>query len=49
MSLQVGFTLVSIFSKKDKARDINDYSADEIRRIMRRAFKIAQGRGKKGH
>ena len=33
--------------KEDKARDINDYSADEIRRIMRRAFKIAQGRGKK--
>ena len=33
--------------EEDKARDINDYSADEIRRIMRRAFKIAQGRGKK--
>ena len=33
--------------KEDKARDINDYSSDEIRRIMRRAFKIAQGRGKK--
>ena len=29
--------------EEDKARDINDYSADEIRRIMRRAFKIAQG------
>ena len=26
--------------EEDKARDINDYSADEIRRIMRRAFKI---------
>ena len=33
--------------EEDKARDINDYSADEIRRIMRRAFKIAQGRGNK--
>lgn len=33
--------------EEDKARDINDYSADEIRRIMRRAFKIAQGRGKR--
>ena len=33
--------------KEDTARDINDYSAEEIRRIMRQAFKIAQGRGKK--
>lgn len=33
--------------EEDKARDINDYSADEIRRIIRRAFKIAQGRGKR--
>lgn len=33
--------------KEDIARDINDYSAEEIRRIMRQAFKIAQGRGKK--
>lgn len=32
---------------EDSARDINDYSAEEIRRIMRRAFIIAQGRGKK--
>ena len=31
----------------DSARDINDYSADEIRRIMRKAFEIARGRGKK--
>lgn len=29
------------------ARDINDYSADEIRRIMRKAFEIAHGRNKK--
>ena len=33
--------------KEDTAHDINDYSAEEIRRIMRQAFKIAQGRGKK--
>ena len=33
--------------KEDTSRDINDYSAEEIRRIMRQAFKIAQGRGKK--
>ena len=33
--------------KEDTARDINDYSAEEIRRIMRQAFKIAQGRDKK--
>ena len=33
--------------KEDTARDINDYSAEEIRRIMHQAFKIAQGRGKK--
>ena len=31
----------------EKARDINDYSADEIRRIMHKAFKLAQMRGKK--
>ncbi|EJN94278.1 3-isopropylmalate dehydrogenase [Streptococcus ratti] len=31
----------------DSARDINDYSADEIRRIMRKAFEIARGRSKK--
>ena len=35
------------YLKEDTARDINDYSAEEIRRIMRQAFKIAQGRGKK--
>ncbi|MBM7636411.1 3-isopropylmalate dehydrogenase [Streptococcus saliviloxodontae] len=29
------------------ARDVNDYSADEIRRILRKAFDIARGRGKK--
>lgn len=33
--------------KKTAARDINDYSAEEIRRIVRKAFTIAQGRGKK--
>ena len=33
--------------KEDSARDINDYTADEIRRIMHRAFKLAQLRGKK--
>lgn len=32
---------------EDSARDINDYSADEIRRIMRKAFDIASGRRKK--
>lgn len=31
----------------DSARDVNDYSDDEIRRIMRKAFEIARGRGKK--
>ena len=29
------------------ARDINDYSAQEIRRIIRKAFELAQVRGKK--
>lgn len=33
--------------KEAAARDINDYSAEEIRRIVRKAFTIAQGRGKK--
>ena len=33
--------------EEDQARDINDYSREEIRRIVRQAFKIAQGRGKK--
>lgn len=33
--------------KETAARDINDYSAEEIRRIVRKAFTIAQGRGKK--
>ncbi|MDY5636361.1 MAG: 3-isopropylmalate dehydrogenase [Streptococcus orisratti] len=32
---------------EESARDINDYSADEIRRIMRKAFEIAHGRNKK--
>ena len=32
---------------EDTARDINDYSAEEIERIVRKAFTIAQGRGKK--
>ena len=31
----------------DSARDINDYSAHEIRRIIRKAFELAQFRGKK--
>ncbi|EHI73861.1 3-isopropylmalate dehydrogenase [Streptococcus criceti] len=33
--------------KETAARDINDYSAEEIRRIIRKAFTNAQGRGKK--
>lgn len=33
--------------QEDTARDINDYSAEEIERIVRKAFTIAQGRGKK--
>lgn len=32
---------------EESARDINDYSADEIRRIMRKAFEIARGRNNK--
>lgn len=32
---------------EESAHDINDYSADEIRRIMRKAFEIARGRNKK--
>lgn len=31
----------------DKARDVNDYSADEIRRILHFAFKSAQSRPRK--
>lgn len=31
----------------DSARDINDYSVHEIRRIIRKAFELAQFRGKK--
>ncbi|KZK06387.1 3-isopropylmalate dehydrogenase [Lactococcus cremoris] len=31
----------------EKARDINDYTADEIRRILHFAFKIAQNRSRK--
>lgn len=31
---------------RDSARDVNDYTADEIRRIMRRAFQTAQNRRK---
>lgn len=31
----------------DSARDINDYSTHEIRRIIRKAFELAQFRGKK--
>ncbi|WP_293695401.1 3-isopropylmalate dehydrogenase [Streptococcus sp. UBA3373] len=31
----------------DSARDINDYSAHEIRRIIHKAFELAQFRGKK--
>lgn len=31
----------------DSAHDINDYSAHEIRRIIRKAFELAQFRGKK--
>lgn len=33
--------------KEDKARDINDYSYEEIRRIVRKAFEIAETRRKK--
>lgn len=33
--------------EEDKARDINDYSYEEIECIIRKAFEIAQGRGKK--
>ncbi|MFC3932449.1 3-isopropylmalate dehydrogenase [Streptococcus dentapri] len=33
--------------QEDAARDINDYSTEEIRRIVRKAFEIAQERGKK--
>lgn len=33
--------------KETSARDINDYSTEEIERIVRKAFTIAQGRGKK--
>lgn len=33
--------------EETKARDINDYSAQEIRRIMVKAFEIAKGRDKK--
>lgn len=33
--------------KEETARDINDYSADEIRRIMHKAFKLAQLRKKR--
>ena len=32
---------------EDSARDVNDYSADEIRRIVRKAFQMAQKRNKK--
>lgn len=32
--------------EEDKARDINDYSAEEIERIVRRAFEIASRRRK---
>ncbi|MDR1568109.1 MAG: 3-isopropylmalate dehydrogenase [Streptococcaceae bacterium] len=32
---------------EDSARDVNDYTAEEIRRIIRKAFEIAQGRRKK--
>lgn len=31
----------------ESARDINDYSAQEIRRIIRKAFELARLRGKK--
>ncbi len=31
---------------RDSARDVNNYTADEIRRIMRRAFQTAQNRRK---
>ncbi|KXT76192.1 3-isopropylmalate dehydrogenase [Streptococcus sp. DD12] len=33
--------------EKDKARDLNDYSREEIARIIRKACQIAQGRKKK--
>ncbi len=33
--------------KETSARDINNYSTEEIERIVRKAFTIAQGRGKK--
>ncbi|EFQ57496.1 3-isopropylmalate dehydrogenase [Streptococcus downei F0415] len=33
--------------KETSARDINDYSTEEIERIVRKAFTIAQGRGEK--
>ena len=33
--------------QETNARDINDYSAEEIRRILVKAFEIARGRGKK--
>ena len=43
--------MVSIFGEHqlqdESARDINDYSAQEIRRIIRKAFELARLRGKK--
>lgn len=33
--------------EETSARDVNDYSDEEIRRIMHKAFELARGRGKK--
>ena len=33
--------------EEDQARDINDYSVEEVERIVRKAFEIARGRRKK--
>ena len=43
----MGFTLASIFLKDESARDINDYSYEEVERIVRKAFDIARGRRKR--
>ena len=33
--------------EENQARDINDYSVEEVERIVRKAFEIARGRRKK--
>ena len=38
--------MVIISLKKKKARDINDYSYEEVERIIRKAFEIARSRRK---